>query len=354
MITPRRSTTASLALAAVLSATAGTALPAQAADGHGSTPGRCSAAVALSGSSDHLDETVFGGSPVAGLSALAPTAEGELLALSDRSALFTLDGATRTPTGVVALRDADGAELDSEGLVVDRDGTLWISSEVGPAVLHYDRGGTLLGQLEVPADLQLAPAGRARGNLSLEGLTLSADGLTLFAADEQELTGDADGVVRVQSWHRADPGAPFAPGPQFAHRTDPGLGVPEITATPDGRLLVLEREFIDQVGNTVRLYVVDPVGAPDTSGVETVDEESTQELVVPKTLLADLVTCPSAGAVAEQPQLNPLLDNVEGMAVLSAQGERHLRLLLVSDDNERPTQTTRLYDLDVTLPVLQR
>jgi len=328
-------------------ATLSAAAPSSAGTTTQSVGGRCSAAVALTGFSDHLDETTIGGQPVAGLSALAPTADGSLLALSDRSELFTLD-ATLNPTDVVDLRDESGAELDSEGLVVDADGTLWISSEFGLAIRHYDRAGNILGSLEVPTSFAIAPVGRTQENLSFEGLTLSADGLTLTANNEQEMLGDPDGLLRVQTWHRADVSSPFGLGAQFAYQADPGLGVPEITATPDGRLLVLEREFLDQVGNTVRLYVVDPTTGTETSSVESL----TEELAVPKTLLADLVTCPTLGAVAEQPQLNPLLDNIEGMTVLGAQGDRRLQVLLVSDDNERPTQTTRFYDLSVTLPVV--
>ncbi|MBB2901074.1 hypothetical protein FHR75_001862 [Kineococcus radiotolerans] len=327
-----------VAASAAPAGTVGTASPATA---------RCSGAVALTGFSDHLDETVFEGRAVANLSALAPRADGSLLALSDRSELFTLDR-EREPAAAVTLRDEAGAELDSEGLVVDRDGTVWVSSETGPAVQHHGTDGALLGSLPLPDALRTAPAGRVRENLSLEGLTLSADGLTLFSNVEEELLGDADGVLRIQTWQRPDPSSPFALGVQHAYRADPGLGVPELLATPDGRLLVVERGFTAQVGNTVRLYVADPAAGSDVGAVEHLAEDAP---VLPKTLLADLVTCPTLGAVAEQAQLNPLLDNVEGAALLSAQGDRRLRVLLVSDDNERPTQTTRFHDLDVTLPV---
>jgi hypothetical protein len=339
-----------LAAAAVVATACTLALGASAAaqPSSATSTARCSASVALTGFSDHLDETAFGGRPVAGLSALAEQADGSLLALSDRSELFTLDGTKRTPTGAVSLRDETGADLDSEGIVVDRDGTLWVSSEFGPAIRHHSTDGTILGSLPVPAELQIAPAGRAQENLSFEGLTLSADGLTLYSNDEQELLGDADGLLRIQTWHRADLTAAFELAAQYAYQADPGLGVPELTATPDGRLVLIEREFIAQVGNTVRLYVVDPATGTDVSTQETLTGDAP---VLAKTLLADLVTCPTLGAVAEQAQLNPLLDNIEGMTVLSNQGDRRLHLLLVSDDNERPTQTTRFYDLDVTLPV---
>lgn len=311
---------------------------------------RCSDRVRLDGFSDHLDETVVDGVPVAGLSAVAAAGD-EVLALSDRSQLFTLD-ATREPTAVVHLVDDAGANLDSEGLAVDVDGTVWVSSETGPGVRRYTRDGALLESLPVPAALQDPPVGRATPNASFEGLTLSADGSTLVAAEEGPLAGDASTVVRFASWTRTAPDAAFTPAAQFAYPVDPGLGVSETTAVPDGRLLVLERGFVDQVGNTVRLYLVDPADAEQVDPGMVLDAAGAAAAVVTKTLLADFVTCPSAGAVAEQPQLNPLLDNIEGMTVVAAHGPRRLDVLLVSDDNERPTQTTRLYDLSLTLPVL--
>jgi hypothetical protein len=315
--------------------------------GGASADGRCSAAVSLTGFSDALDGTSVEGVPVSGLSALGRTAGGDVLALSDRSALFTLDGRSRQPERVVRLAAPDGSALDSEGLAVDGDGTVWVSSETGPRVLHLAADGSVLGELEVPAALRVAPAGRAQENASFEGLALSADQTVLLAADEGSLSGDAEGVVRFQTWMRTDPSSSFALGPQLAYRVDPGLGVPEVLLAPDGRLLVLERGYLPDYGNTVRLYLADPRGAADTGGTATLAADS--GAVVGKQLLADLVTCPSGGATAQQQQANPLLDNVEGMALLGTRGDR-LRLLLVSDDNGRPTQTTRLYDLEVRLP----
>ncbi len=58
------------------------------------------------------------------------------------------------------------------------------------------------------------------------------------------------------------------------------------------------------------------------------------------------MNCPSLGATTGQPQPNPLLDNIEGMAVTGRTGDR-LRVLLVSDDNQNPAQTTRFYHLRV-------
>jgi hypothetical protein len=69
-----------------------------------------------------------------------------------------------------------------------------------------------------------------------------------------------------------------------------------------------------------------------------------------KQLLVDLVDCPPSGATAKQPQPNPLLDNVEGMALGGPLPDGRRTLYLVSDDNNNPVQTTRLYALSVRLP----
>lgn len=337
--------TAALAAATTL----GTAGPAHANATVNASPSHaCSPAVSIDGFSDALDKTTYEGTFVGNFSALAVNRDGSLAAVSDRSALFTLDARTLRPTGVVPLADDKGAELDSEGLVVDRDGTLLVSSEKEPSVRRYDREGRLLGgSLPVPEALRVAPAGRAVTNGTFEGLTLLPGGRTLLASMEYALSGDSAGIVRFQTWDRGR-GQEFRLSDQYGYRADSGLGVVETAALPDGRLLVLERGFTSGVGNTVRLYLADPRYATDTSGVENLTGQADVRLVK-KTLLTDLVTCPTLGATAKQPQPNPLLDNIEGMTI-TGYGSGGLRVLLVSDDNQNPAQTTRFYRLNVRLP----
>ncbi|TGN72546.1 esterase-like activity of phytase family protein [Streptomyces bauhiniae] len=321
------------ALAAATLAATGTA------NANAPHPRACSASVAIDSFSDALDKTTYDGTYVGNLSALAVDRDGSLAALSDRSTLFRLDA--KGPTGAVTLP----GDLDSEGLVIDRDGTRLVTSETEPSVRRYSREGTLLEQLPVPPDLHVTPAGRATPNQTFEGLTLLPGGKTLLASMEYALTGDTPGTVRFQTWTR-DHGR-FRLGAQYAYRTDDSaLGVPEVQATPDGSLLVLERGFEAGVGNTVHLSLADPRHATDTSRIEHL---TGQPGVRPmrKTRLADLADCPSLGATARQPQPNPLLDNIEGMAVTGHQ--QSLKVLLVSDDNQNPAQTTRLYRLRVRL-----
>ncbi|MFF3516053.1 esterase-like activity of phytase family protein [Streptomyces sp. NPDC002573] len=329
-----------------------------AAAGTPAAPHACSSTVDIRGFSDALDKTSYEGTFVGNLSALSVDSDKRIVALSDRSSLFTLDPKTLKPTSVVNLADEKGAALDSEGLLVDfphsrlrssggtPTGTRLVSSETEPSVRRYSRDGKLLDRLPVPAPLAVAPAGRATANLTFEGLTLLPGGRTLLASMEGSLSGDTPGIVRFQTWTRQ--GRHFASAAQYGYRTDTGLGVSETTATPDGRLLVLERGFTAGYGNTVRLYLADLRHATDTRGIDTLTGQGGVRLVR-KTLLADLVNCPSLGAQAHQPQPNPLLDNIEGMAVTGA-AHGWLNVLLVSDDNQNAGQVTRLYSLRVRLP----
>ncbi|MGW3096013.1 esterase-like activity of phytase family protein [Streptomyces sp. NPDC001102] len=306
----------------------------------------CSPAVSVDRFSDALDKTTYDGTFVGNFSALAVDTDGSIAALEDRSSLFDLDARTLAPKRVVPLADEKGAALDSEGLAVDRDGTRLVTSETEPSIRRYSPDGRILDRLPVPSPLLVAPAGRATANQTFEGLTLLPGGRTLLASMENALSGDSATLVRFQTWTRAK-GGRFRPAAQYAYPVDAGLGVPEVQATPDGRLLVLERGFTSGVGNTVRLYLADPRHATDTSGVGNLTGQPGVR-PIRKTLLADLAACPSLGATAKQPQPNPLLDNIEGMAV-TGYSKGRLKVLLVSDDNQNAVQTTRFYHLRVRI-----
>ncbi|MGC0357911.1 hypothetical protein RKD25_005200 [Streptomyces sp. SAI-124] len=219
--------TTTAALAAATCLTAGPAV-ASAPVSHA-----CSPSVSLDRFSDALDKTTYDGTFVGNLSALAVDRDGSLAALSDRSALFGLDARTLAPRKAVPLADENGAALDSEGLVIDRDGTRLITSETEPSIRRYSTDGRILDRLPVPASLQVAPAGRATSNQTFEGLTLLHGGRTLLASLEYALSGDTAGTVRFQTWTRH--GKTWEPAAQYAYRTDAAfLGVPEVQALPDG------------------------------------------------------------------------------------------------------------------------
>ncbi|WP_028937178.1 esterase-like activity of phytase family protein [Pseudonocardia spinosispora] len=324
--------------------------PSPPAAGSGTGPAPCSSSVTLDRFSDVLDKTTFEDTYVGNLSGLAVDPDGRIDALSDRSSLFSLDATTFRPTGVVPLADQNGKPLDSEAVAVDGDGTRLITSEVEPSIRRYTRDGKLVDSLPVPDQLRVAPDGRAEKNLTFEGLTLASGGNTLIASMEGPLSGDAGDLVRFQTWMRS--GSTFRLDRQFGYRVDPHLGVSEIAALDDGRLLVLERGFKPGFGNTIHLYLADPRPATDVTEVRNLTR--TPDVRLPdKILLADVGHCPALGATARQPQPNPLLDNIEGMTVTARRPDGSLGLLLVSDDNENPNQITRLYELTVRLPAIR-
>lgn len=312
-------------------------------------PATCSPNASLLSYSDALDKTTFAGTQVGGLSALT---------LGDgRRARALVDNQGTTPARVydlrlddrrgdaqvrrvTFLRKADGTgytgqTLDGEGLVDLPDGTFLVSSETEPSIKRFDRRGRQIGELPVPPELRVAPAGGAATNLTLEGLGVSPDDRDLYAAMEGPVAGDPVDQRRILHY-RADRRGSWTFAGQLLYTTDTGLGISELQVADKGQLLVLERGFAAGVGNTVRVYQAWLKGASDT-------------VPAAKTLLVDLADCPPSGAANPGTQANPLLDNVEGMAFGDDLPGGRLELRLISDDNFSAGQVTRLYRLAVDM-----
>ncbi|GAA1573117.1 esterase-like activity of phytase family protein [Kribbella hippodromi] len=331
--------------------------------------GACSPKAAFLGFSDALDKTTYAGQPVAGLSALNLTGPNSAIALVDnvgttparvfdlsltgKPASVSVDGMTilRRPDGI----PFNGGDFDGEGLVVERGNrTILATSEREPSIRRFRLSdGKQIGQLPVPSRFQVAPAGEASNNATFESLAVSHDGLSLYAGMEGPLASDGtDAGNRTRNRiirYFGLPGRDYRPVAQYAYKPDPGLALVELAWAGPTQLVSMERTFTPGVGNTIRVFTVSLHRAKDVSTVRSLADVP-EQVFLRKQLLFDLVNCPPSGAVAKQPQPNPLLDNVEALALGPHLPGGHRQLYLLSDDNNGPTQTTRLYSLSITLP----
>jgi hypothetical protein len=240
-------------------------------------------------------------------------------------------------------------DWDGEGIVLTPEG-FFISNEFGPAIVHLDRDGRVVAEVPVPAHFQ-----RILRNRGFEALTLSPDGRYLFTANESPLEGDGPqptaeqgGLVRILR-HDLSGGQQT----EYAYRTDPifapgeggDRGVVDMIALSGTDLLVMERSFVPDVGNNVRIHRVSLAGGQNVLTVENLSEATP---TLTKTMLVDLADLPDdTFPEPRQPQPNRILDNFEGLALGPALPDGRRLLFVISDDNKRDTQTPRILVLAV-------
>lgn len=274
--------------------------------------------------------------------------------------------------GVLELESASPAGdpprlQDLEAIVLSDDDRLFIATEgrveelprIAPAVAEYTLAGELRRILPLPPGFDADPTGPpttgVRDNLGFESLTLDADEERLIAAPESALVQDGpvadfeEGTrVRLVVWSLAGD-RPRLTG-QYVYPVEPvadpgfdaGLrvnGLAELLALGDGRLLALERGFVQRRGdvtgvNTVRLYSIRLAGATDVSGRVSL-ADGPAPVPVDKRLVLDL-----ADIVDRLDPRFPKLDNFEAMALGPELPDGSPTLILVSDDNFNPLQRT--------------
>lgn len=280
-----------------------------------------------------------------------------------------------TPTDITRLSLAPGlppdtlTALDMEGLAFFPDGSFAVSHEghtdrTGvarqPRVLLASRDGVVTQVLGPRAYFAIDPADKTRGvrhNLGLESLTSTPDG-RLVSGMEQPLAQDGPvtgaargGIVRLVEFARGPDGT-WAPGREWPYQLDPTPAVPgydracedgqnglsDLLALSDTTLLAVERACLlgapgAPAYNPVRLYEVALDGAEDVAGVASLQGRA--PALARKRLVLDLATWRD-----RLPPVLATLSNIEGLAFgpPGPRGER--TVMLVSDDNFRPSQTT--------------
>ena len=188
----------------------------------------------------------------------------------------------RADTGET-LVDIDGAPLptsdhglDTEGLVALPDGTVWISDEYGPFLVHFDAEGRELERLS-PFDGSLPRELAFRTpNQGMEGLTITPDGSTLVgimqsALKTPGLEGSAKSVAftRIVTVDLATKAVAEYLYP-LANPQKSKVAVSEITALTKTTFLVDERDGELQPGANKQIYVADITGATDVGPNATV------------------------------------------------------------------------------------
>ncbi len=236
---------------------------------------------------------------IAGLSGLTYAGGNTFWAVMDNSNKLVHLNVTFGANGSIASANITGGlslqhARDYEGIALAQDGaSVYVSTENPLEVRQYRLSdGAYLQSLPVPAVYQ-----NHRAWFGLE--SLSRAGSALWTANEEALSVDGDfsrttsgTVVRLQRFDLNGAGGATA-GAQYAYNvekihsnvTDANQyggynysrsGLSDLVALPDGRLLALERSFayadflgISGLGSSyqTRIYLVDPAGATDVSGL---------------------------------------------------------------------------------------
>lgn len=225
----------------------------------------------------------------------------------------------------------------------------------GPQLVEAATDGRWLREWTLPPQLALpAPADRAtqgpRSNFTLEGMSLSADGKTLWLSMEGALRQDgpmpgpgrAGAPVRITAYDMAT----RQPLRQLAYVPDAlpehlrllsrhaVNGVSDILADGPDHMLVLERSYAPARGFGARIYRIrtDRAAGTDTLPLQQLTPDNHRP--VDKALLLDLS---QAGLRS--------VDNLEGMSWGPPLPDGRRVLLLVSDNNFNPAEVTQFVAL---------
>lgn len=256
------------------------------------------------------------------------------------------------PDGTLASASLDsgqaltgtGSDLEGIAYTFNPGAPLWsallVVSEAGPAVSLVNPT-TFAKSFDYVLPTAYTSPGNYNASFGLESLATGPDG-TSYTANEQALTADAAGRVRIQSYK---PDFPYLPDKQVAYEItspvgdflenplNPGQllvaanGVVDLAALPNGDLLVLERALGFTANGLQTRATISHIAAGDfAAATDTLNNASLDgsETVVAKTELW-------SAFFGDQ--------NYEGLAIGETLASGELSLLLVSDNGQLSANT---------------
>ncbi|SON61706.1 hypothetical protein MSIMFI_03223 [Mycobacterium simulans] len=323
-------------------------------------------------------DATFDGTPIGGLSGISFDADSQAYyVISDdysekgparfytvRLSLSDKGISDVAITGVHPLLDASGRPFehqnlesrppvvppDPEGIAFDsaRHRLYWSSEGErltdGPPLLLESwlriaaPDGAYLGQFTLPANLAMsAQRTGPRRNRALEGLTLTPDGRSLFAAMEDPgyndgplKDGDRQVLTRITKFKVAS----AAPTAQYAYPLEPPAwpagfnGVSDLVALSDTTFLVLERS--NALPPLVRIFRAEIGTATDVLAMPSL--QGATLTAMSKSLVVDL----SALSSPKDP-----VYNIEGITLGPKLPDGRQSVVLVSDNDFSPSQVTQ-------------
>lgn len=212
---------------------------------------------------------------------------------------------------------------DAEGIAISR-GRLFVANERPPRIVELDASGGVIAEMTLPAQLQ-----SCRANRCLESLSATSDGRFLFTANESPLLSDgAEGtvtegarihIIRIDLATGARREWPYVTDPVCAEGPRGEIGVSDLAALSEDELLVLERSYVPEVENRIRIY---------------------------RTRLGEEGAAPARRElfldIADVDRSKPFVPNYEGIALGPRLPDGRRVLVLVSDDNARTSQRATL------------
>ncbi len=260
---------------------------------------------------------------------------------------------SRTPEAGIATPDAEAMRVLPGGKTL-----LWSSEGdfargFGPQLTEASTDGRRLRNWPLPPGLEISQPVSAkqgpRNNFTLEGMSLSEDGKTLWLSMEAPLKqdgplpapGKAGGPVRITAYDTATQQpvrqlayVPDALPDKLWVRRGAINGISEILADGPDHLLVLERSFSAPLNFGARLYRVSTRAdtGTDTLNLPQLTPDNHQPLS--KQLVLDLA---DVGLRS--------VDNIEGMSWGPPLPDGRRVLLLVSDNNFNPAEVTQFIAL---------